>query len=68
MIKGCYDYKALYDKDWSLVEDKYIYSIPYVNKNGDLVFYEGLQKDAPFRSIQMVKEIKELFERTIVRG
>lgn len=61
-------YKALYDKDWSLVEDKHIYSMPYVNKNGDLVFYEGLQKDAPFSSLQMVKEIKKLFERTIVRG
>lgn len=66
-------YESLYNGDWGMVENVNIISDIYPNANEKLGqdynnWYHGKQKDAPLFQMDEVKQIEELFKRTIVRG
>ena len=66
-------YQALYSGDWGMVENVNVISDIKPNANKKLGqdpnnWYEGRQKDAPLFQMDEVKQIKELFMKTIVRG
>jgi hypothetical protein len=58
--------KALYEKNWGLVENLKVYNVPICDEKGIAVpqkWYSGLQKDAPFMNAPIVKKIKEFITK-----
>jgi hypothetical protein len=53
---------ALLNKDWTAIEEKYVYSICLYDKDGNLIpkqWYNGKQKDAPYFNNELVLKFKK---------
>lgn len=58
--------KALFEKDFKLIEDKFVHFIPNKNFNSESdYFFEGKQKDCWYFELEQVKTLKKLFKELV---